>query len=400
MPDRFLPYGRQSIDDDDIAAVTAALRSDFLTTGPAVGAYELAFAVRTGARHAVACSSGTAGLHLAAMAVGLSPGDAAIVPTMTFLATANCVRYTGADVLFADVDPDSGLITPESAAEALSRAGARRTKALFVVQINGQCADMPRLAAFARAHGLAVVEDACHALGGTDGNGPVGACANSDYAVFSMHAVKTVTMGEGGVVTTNDAGAAAAMARLRNHGMERDPAKFTDKSLSFDADGKVNPWVYEMAGPGYNYRATDLQCALGLSQLKKLDRFVTRRADLVARYRRKLSGLAPAVVPVALTGHGLPAWHLCVVLIDFAAIGKSRAEVMRELSARGIGTQVHYIPVHRQPYYRAIDPQLSLPGSDSYYARALSLPLFIGMDEPDVDRVVETLAQALGPAAC
>lgn len=399
MDERFLPYGRQAVDDDDIAAVVAALRSDYLTTGPTVAAYEAAFSARTGAGYAVACSSGTAGLHLAAMAIGLGSGDAAIVPTMTFLATANCVRYMGADVLFADVDPDTGLITPETAAAALDRAGSRKTKALFVVQLNGQCADMSKLAAFARANNLTIVEDACHAIGGTDGNGPVGACANSDYAVFSMHAVKTVTMGEGGVVTTNDPHGAAAMARGRNHGMERDPARLTDRELSFDAAGKAQPWIYEMAEPGYNYRATDIQCALGLSQIKKLDRFVARRSELVARYRQQLQALAPKVAPVTLARHGIPAWHLFVVLIDFPTVGKPRAQVMRELSARGIGTQVHYIPVHRQPYYRAIEPELNLPGAEAYYARALSLPLFIGMENDEVDRVVDTLAQVLGLSA-
>jgi dTDP-4-amino-4,6-dideoxygalactose transaminase len=211
-----------------------------------------------------------------------------------------------------------------------------------------------------------------------------------------MHAVKTVTMGEGGVVTTNDPRGAAAMARGRNHGMERDPAQLTDKELSFDDLGKVRPWVYEMAEPGYNYRATDIQCALGLSQLKKLDRFVARRSDLVARYRQRIARLAPNVVPVTQARHGIPAWHLFVVLIDFSAISKPRAQVMRELSAQGIGTQVHYIPVHRQPYYRAIEPGLSLPGAEAYYARALSLPLFIGMEDAEVDRVVDSLAQVLG----
>jgi len=392
----YLPYGRQHIDEDDIRAVAEALRGDYLTTGPLVAAFEAEFAAKTGARHAVACANGTAGLHLAAMAMGLGPGDAAIVPTMTFLATANCVRYVGADVIFADVNPTSGLITPETAAAAMGRAGGRRVKALFVVHLNGQCADMPALRAFANANGLIVVEDACHALGGEVAGTPVGACAYGDMAVFSLHPVKTLTMGEGGVVTTADATVDRLLRRCRSHGIERDPEFFSNRAEGFDADGTPNPWYYEMAEPGYNYRATDFQCALGRSQLTKLDRFVARRAELVARYRKRLEGLAPIAVPLGLLAGGRPGWHLCPVLIDFAAAGKSRGNVMRELAARGVGTQVHYVPVHRQPYYQRMTPKLTLPGADAYYASVLSLPLFYGMTDEDADRVVGDLAAVLG----
>ncbi|MBL8806894.1 MAG: UDP-4-amino-4,6-dideoxy-N-acetyl-beta-L-altrosamine transaminase [Rhodospirillales bacterium] len=396
MAPAYLPYGRQSIDDDDVRAVAEALRGDYLTTGPLVAAFEKDFSAKTGAPHAVACSNGTAGLHLAAMAMGLGPGDAAIVPTMTFLATANCVRYVGADVVFADVDPSTGLITPETAAAALARASGRRVKALFVVHLNGQCADMPALAAFAKENGLLLVEDACHALGGEVAGTPVGSCAFGNFAVFSLHPVKTATMGEGGVVTTADPDLDRLMRRYRSHGMERDPAFFTSRPDGFDADGSANPWYYEMEAPGYNYRATDFQCALGRSQLSKLDRFVARRAELVARYRTRLEGLAPLAAPLGLLPGSRPGWHLCPALIDFKAAGKSRGKVMRELSALGIGSQVHYFPVHRQPYYRRIDPVLRLPGAEAYYERVLSLPLFYGMADEDVDRVVGALASVLG----
>ncbi len=392
----FLPYARQSIEDDDVRAVAEALRGDYLTTGPMVAAFETEFAAKTGARHAVACANGTAALHIAAMAIGLGPGDAAIVPTMTFLATANCVRYMGADVIFADVDPATGLITPETARVALARAGGRKVKALFVVHLNGQCVDMPGIAALARENGLKVVEDACHALGGEAAGTPVGACAWSDFAVFSLHPAKTVTMGEGGVVTTNDPEFDRRMRLARSHGLERNPSYFTNRELGFAPDGQPNPWYYEMAAPGYNYRATDFQCALGRSQLAKLDRFVARRAELAERYRARLDGLAPLAAPLGRVATGRPAWHLCPALIDFVAAGKDRGAVMRELSARGIGTQVHYIPVHRQPYYRAIDPALDLPGAEAYYARVLSLPLYVGLADEDVDRVVGELASVLG----
>jgi UDP-4-amino-4,6-dideoxy-N-acetyl-beta-L-altrosamine transaminase len=392
----FLPYGRQWIDEDDIRAVAEALRGDYLTTGPTVAAFETEFAAKTGAAHASACSNGTAGLHLAAMALGLGPGDAAIVPTLTFLATANCVRYVGAEVIFADVDPRTGLITPATAAAALARANGKRVKALFVVHLNGQCADMPALSAFAKANRLRIVEDACHALGGEVADTRVGACAFADFAVFSLHPVKTVTMGEGGVVTASDPELDRKVKRYRSHGMERDPARFSSRADGFDADGAPNPWYYEMAEPGYNYRATDFQCALGRSQLAKLDRFVARRTELEALYRARLASLAPLVAPLGLAGTGRPAWHLCPALIDFAAAGKSRGRVMRELAARGIGTQVHYFPVHRQPYYRALDPALDLPGAEAYYARALSLPLFYGMADAAVDRTIGALAAVLG----
>ncbi len=396
MTPPFLPYGRQSIDEEDIRAVVEVLRGEYLTTGPTVAAFEAEFAAKTGAAHASACSNGTAGLHLAAMALGLGPGDAAIVPTMTFLATANCVRYVGAEVVFADVDPLTGLITPETAAAALARVKGKRVKALFVVHLNGQCADMPGLSAFAKANGLRIIEDACHALGGEVAGTPVGACAYGDLAVFSLHPVKTVTMGEGGVVTTFDPQLDRLVKSYRSHGMERDPARFASRADGFDADGAPNPWYYEMAAPGYNYRATDFQCALGRSQLAKLDKFAARRVELEALYRARLASLAPLATPLGLAGTGRPAWHLCPALIDFAATGKTRGKVMRELSARGIGTQVHYFPVHRQPYYRAFDPTLALPGAEAYYARALSLPLFYGLADSDIDRVVGALAAVLG----
>jgi UDP-4-amino-4,6-dideoxy-N-acetyl-beta-L-altrosamine transaminase len=392
----FLPYGRQHIDDDDIAAVSAVLRGDWLTTGPAVDAFEAALADKVGARHAVACANGTAALHLAAMALDLGPGDRVIVPTMTFLATANAARYVGAEVVFADVDPETGLMGPDHLEAALAQGPAR---AVFPVHLNGQCADMAAIAAVARDHGLAVVEDACHVLGGSQaadgGVRPVGACAHSNMAVFSLHPVKVMTMGEGGVVTTNDDATAARLKRLRSHGMERDPARFTEADQAFDGAGNANPWYYEMAEPGYNYRATDIHCALGLSQLGKLDRFVTRRGALMALYDDLLAPLAPAVVPITRTGTGKPAWHLCAVRIDFAGLGIERSELVRRLHEQGIGTQVHYLPVHRQPYYRARYGGLALPGADAYYDRCLSLPLYYGMSDDDIRRTVTALRNSL-----
>jgi dTDP-4-amino-4,6-dideoxygalactose transaminase len=245
---------------------------------------------------------------------------------------------------------------------------------------------------------LAVVEDAAHAVGTTYGGNAqaqVGDCRYSRMAVFSFHPVKTIAMGEGGAVTTNDSALRERLTRLRSHGMVRDPATFENRDLAFDADGHANPWYYEMPEPGYHYRATDIQCALGLSQLHKLDRFAERRRHLMARYRDLLAPLAPLVRLAPAPTDCVPAWHLCTLLIDFAAVGTSRAQVMAALRARGIGSQVHYIPVHLQPYYRRRYGELRLPGAESYYARCLSVPLFPGMADGDVDRVVDALATAL-----
>lgn len=396
--DGFLPYGHQVVEDDDIAAVSAALRGDFLTTGPAVAQFETAFAARTGARYAIACSSGTAALHLATMALGLGPGDAAIVPSLTFLATANAIRFTGAEVIFADVDPTTGLLTAETLRAALKAKHTGKIKAVLPVHLAGMVADMNAIGAVARDAGLAVIEDACHALGAVEGDGAtVGACARSVLAAFSTHPVKTITTGEGGLVTTNDAALAERARRLRNHGMEHDPARWTDRNAGRDGDQPA-PWYYEMVEIGYNYRLTDIGCALGLSQLKKLDRFLKRRADLAARYDRELAALAPHVTIPARPARGITAWHLYAVQIDFAALKLRRGNVMRTLRAAGIGTQVHYIPVHRQPYYRHRYGDLALPGADAYYVRTLSLPLFPSMKDTAIDRVVDALKAALRPA--
>jgi UDP-4-amino-4,6-dideoxy-N-acetyl-beta-L-altrosamine transaminase len=382
--------------------VLEALRSPYLTTGPMIGRIERAFTAIAGAPHAVVCANGTAGLHLTALALGWKPGDAVIVPTLTFLATANCATYVGAEPIFADVDPDTGLLRPGDLEAALHRASGKKVKAAIPVHLNGQCCDMAALAEICRAKGITLVEDACHAIGSvTIGPGgkatPVGACTHSAAAVFSLHPVKTATMGEGGIVTTKDAGIARAVSELRNHGIIRDPARWQAREQSF-TDGQPNPWYYEMHAPGFNYRATDLQCALGLSQLNKLARFVTRRAKLVAQYDRMLAPLAPLVRPITRLPQQQPGWHLYVALIDFGAAGTSRSIVMKELTAAGIGTQVHYLPVHLQPYYRTRNSALDLPGARAYYERCLSLPLHPSMEPGDVERVVTALRAALGQA--
>lgn len=400
-PGSFLPYGRQCIEDDDIAAVEEVLRGDWLTTGPTVKAFEDKLCAITGAQYAVACANGTAALHLAALALSLTDGDDVVVPSMTFLATANAVRYVGAEVRFADVDPETGLLTAQSLEAAIEQTGPGKVRAVFPVHLNGQPVDMESVYESARKRGLDVVEDAAHALGSTytthDGEViRVGSCRHSVMTTFSFHPVKTVAMGEGGAVTTNSAELYARLLRYRNHGMSLDADSFRNRDMAFDAEGQLNPWYYEMAEPGFNYRASDIHCALGFSQLGKLDRFVQRRRELVALYDQRIEAYGLGVSPPVRREGCDVAWHLYAARIDFAALGGSRAAVMRALREKGIGSQVHYIPVHRQPYYQERYSTPVLVGADAYYARELSLPLFPAMSDADVDRVVQSLDEILG----
>ncbi len=388
-----LPYGRHLIEADDVAAVVALLQETLtgtapLTQGPRVGAFENALADKVGARFAVACASGTAALHMALRALDVDERHACIVPSITFLSTATAVRLCGAEVIFADVDPETGLMGPQHLAEALSRAD-RPVKAALPVHLGGRPCDMAGLAE--AAGDIALIEDGCHALGTTGPHGRVGDGRYSAATVFSFHPVKTIACGEGGAVTLNDPAMAQRLARLRNHGVTRDGALMTHPELSLDAHGEPNPWSYEQLELGFNYRMTEIEAALGLSQLSKLDRFAQRRRELSDLYDALLAPLAPHIRPVARGGAG-ESLHLYGVLIDFPALGLDRAALMRGLAARGIGTQVHYIPVYRQPYFTARYGPQRLPGAEAYYARALSLPLFAGMGEEDVRRVCAGLA--------
>lgn len=395
---RRLPYGRQSVDEDDIAAVAEVLRSDWLTTGPATEAFERELAETANARHAVACSSGTAALHLVSLALGLTQNDIAVVPAVTFLATANAPHLAGADIVFTDVNPETGLVTPETLQQAL--VNTTSAKAVFAVHLNGQMAPVEALAALANEHSMHLIEDGCHALGGryrcaNGEEGIVGDCRFSTATTFSFHPVKTITAGEGGAITTNDADLARQLRQLRNHGIEREPSRFRQPELARDADGSPNPWYYEMQSLGLNYRPSDIHCALGLSQLRKLSAFSARRRELMHLYDESIRELAPVVRPVPRVENGDLVLHLYAVLIDFDTAGTSRAAVMQALNKEGIGTQVHYIPVHQQPYYRERYGDSRLPGAEQYYARVLSLPFFPAMEDRDVERVVSALGKAL-----
>ena len=386
----FLPYGRHQIDEDDIAAVAEVLRSESLTGGPLVAHFEQMLSTRLHASDVVVCSNATAALHLATLALDLKPGDRVIVPSLTFLATASAAVYVGADVVFADVDPETGLMRASDLQAAFERAGGK-IRAVFPVHLNGGCVDLEAIADFAGRKSLAVVDDACHALGARLRGENIGNGRKSAMSIFSMHPVKTIAMGEGGAIATNDVLLAKRLRRFRNHGIVREPQQFTQPGEAYDSAGNLNPWYYEMPEPGFNYRASEINCALGISQLKKLDGFLARRKAIADRYDAAFTQLAPVLRPVSRVADCEGGWHLYPVLIDFAALGTTRARFMRALHDAGIGTQVHYLPVHRQPYWRGRQPSLNLPGADAYYAKCLSLPLFPAMREEDVDRVIVEL---------
>ncbi len=387
-----LPYGLHLIEADDVAAVTEVLTGPHLAQGPKVAAFEAALAAKVGAQAGVAASSGTAALHLALTALDVGPGDICIVPAITFLSTATAARMCGAEVAFADVDPVTGLMTAETLREAAARVQGP-VKAALPVHLGGRMCDMPALAKVAAEIGFLLVEDACHALGSVRSGDHAGGCAHSAAACFSFHPVKTIAAGEGGMVTTNDPKLAARMMRLRNHGVTHDPALMTDPELSLNEDGERHPWSYEQLELGFNYRMTDLEAALGLSQLGKLDRFVDRRAGLAALYDMLLEPLSGRLQPIQAARGEAPSLHLYAVRLDPDEL--NRDAVMRDLTSRGIGTQVHYIPLYRQPYFARRYGPMRLEGAETYYAGVLALPLYPAMTDQDVERVAAALTDML-----
>jgi perosamine synthetase len=385
---KVIGYGRQVIGDDDVAAVIAALRSDFLTQGEAVPRFEAALAERVSVRHAVAVSNGTAALHIACLAAGLNPSGRGVTSAITFVASANCIRYCGAKASVVDIEP--GGLGMSTAALGTQFARAHDTSVVVPVHVAGLSCGMAEIRAAAGA--CTVIEDASHALGGTDEDGrPVGSCAHSDMTTFSFHPVKPITTGEGGAVTTNDPELYRRLLLFRNHGIERQADRLQDRAQA------GAPWYYEQQVMGFNYRLTDLQAALGLSQLAKLDRFLARRRRIAASYDAAFAGLT-RLKPLQAGQRERSGLHLYVVDIDFAALGKSRAAVMTELRARGVGTQVHYIPIHHHPIHRNAAPE-SCPNAEHYYSRCLSLPLHAAMNDGDVTTVVDAVRSVVGVPA-
>lgn len=388
----FLAYGRQSIDDDDIAAVTRALRSDFLTSGPEVTAFEDEFAAMCGAAHAIAFSNATTALHAAVLAAGIGPGDRVLTSPNTFLSSANCAAFAGATPDFVDIDPVSHNLDTA----ALEAAWTDDVKAVIPVAYAGQPADMPRIAAIARARGAVIIEDASHGTGGgffREGKSwKTGAHPWADMTVFSFHPVKTLTTGEGGMLATNDDELARKVRLFRSHGVERDPSRFEGFGATSGPLAEVGPWVYEMHELGHNHRITDIQCALGRSQLRKLPGFIKRRQEIVACYSAAFYDLPWLSTPGLTVAEDRDeiSWHLYTVEIDFPKISHTRTEVMAALRETGVGSQVLYIPVHLQPWYRrtyGYGPG-KCPVAEEFYARCLSLPLHPSLTDEDVSRVI------------
>lgn len=383
-----IPYGRQDISEEDIAAVCAVLQSDFLTQGPAIERFERAVAEHCGARHAVAVSNATAALHIACLALDLGPGALAWTSPNTFVASANCARYCGADVDFIDIDPVSWNLSPTLLAQRLKEARAlgRLPKVLVPVHFSGQSCDMEEIGRLAHEYGVAVIEDASHAIGASFLDAAVGCCKYSDCAVFSFHPVKIVTTGEGGIIVTNHDDLAARLQRLRSHGITRDASVMVEKN--------PGPWYYEQLELGYNYRMTDIQAALGASQMTRLGGFVARRRELAARYDHLLADL-PLQLPVQ-DARAQSSWHLYVVRLHLDEIGRSHRQVFEALRQAGIGVNMHYIPVHLQPYYRALGfAEGHCPEAERHYGEAISLPLYPALSEANQDYIATTLRDLL-----
>lgn len=379
-----IPYGRQDISDDDIEAVVATLKSDFLTQGPCVPAFEDALCKHTGAAFSVAVNSATSALHIAYLALGLGPEDELWTSPVTFVATANAALYCGASVRFIDIDPATYVICLdrlEEQLEARQRSGLKLPKIVAPVHLAGQSCDMVRLAALAEHYGFRVVEDASHSIGASFANEPVGSCAHSDICVFSFHPVKIITTAEGGLATTNDLALAERMRLLRSHGITRDA-----KAMSEPDEG---PWYYEQIDIGFNYRMTEMQAALGISQMTRLGAFVDRRHDRARVYETALAGL-PLRLPHQAAGQR-SALHLYPVLVTDEA-NMDRRTLFDALRAAGLGVNVHYIPVYRQPHYRRLgQPQGDCPVAEDYYARAISIPLYAGLSDEDQAFVIDQL---------
>ena len=372
----FLPYGHQSIDEADIQAVVDTLRSDWLTTGPRVAEFEEAFAVRTGARHAVSFSSGTAALHAAAFTAGLEAGDEAITSPFTFVATSNCVLYQNAVPVFADVSPDTLNLDPDLAAARVTS----RTRVILPVDYAGHPADMTPIMELAERRGLVVIEDASHALGAEYKGRPVGSVAH--MTVFSFHPVKHITTGEGGMVTTGNPKFAETLRRFRNHGISSDARQRQS----------AGQWHYEMVLLGFNYRLTDIACALGIQQLKKLDANLLRRRQIAERYTAAFREI-PELISPAVRDEVNPAWHLYPIRLNRGKLKTDRGQVFQALRAENIGVNVHYIPVHRHPYYseRFGYRGGEYPVAEDAYDRLISLPMFHGMTDEDVDDVIRAV---------
>jgi UDP-4-amino-4,6-dideoxy-N-acetyl-beta-L-altrosamine transaminase len=383
-----IPYGRQSISEADIEAVGEVLRSDFLTQGPVVPAFEEALAALCGADHGVAMNSATSALHLACVALGVGPGDSVWTSPVTFVASSNAALYCGAGADFVDIDERTYNMCPLRLEQKLDRAAEAGTlpKVIIPVHLAGQSCDMAAIHAAASRHGVRIIEDASHAIGGSYQAEPVGNCKYSDITVFSFHPVKIVTTGEGGMAMTNDRELAELMRLDRTHGITRDP-----EQLRHD---DVGPWYYEQQRLGFNYRMTDISAALGLSQLTRIEQFLERRREIAAAYDSAFADL-PVTTPWQHPDTA-SAWHLYIIRIDRRRTALSHREVFDALRAAGVGVNLHYIPVYRQPYYRALGfGQGHCPNAEAYYAEAISLPMYPGLSDEEQQQVIAAVTKAV-----
>jgi UDP-4-amino-4,6-dideoxy-N-acetyl-beta-L-altrosamine transaminase len=383
-----IPYGKQEISEADIRAVVDVLRSDWLTQGPAVPAFEKAVAGYCHAQHAVAVNNGTSALHLACLALDVGPGDHVWTSAITFVASANCARYCGAEVDLVDIDPHTYNMSVEALAAKLGRAQLTGSlpKVVVPVHLCGQSCDMAAVHALSRRYGFRIIEDASHAIGGRYRGEPVGNCRYSDIAVFSFHPVKVITTAEGGMTMTNDAALAKRMQLLRTHGITRD-----DRDMEREVDG---PWYYEQIVLGFNYRMTDIQAALGLSQMDRVDEFVAARNRIAARYDTLLAEI-PVMTPWQHPDT-VSARHLYVVRLKLKEIRSSRRDVFEAMRRAGIGVNLHYIPIYRQPYYAKLGTSgVDCTEAERYYAEAITLPLYPGLTEAQQDRVCAALDVSL-----
>lgn len=388
-----IPYGKQYIDEDDIKAVTDVLRGSWLTQGPKIAEFEHAVANYVGTKYAVAVNSGTSALHLTALVAGISPGKSLVTSPITFVATANAALYAGGEVLFADVDPETINLSSEALSTVVHINS--NVQAIVPVHFAGLPCDMSEIKSIADSVNAVVIEDAAHALGAKYPNGKmVGCCSHSLMTIFSFHPVKAIAAGEGGMITTNDENVYHQLLRLRSHGInkETDPLIYPDQQ---DKDGLPAQWYYEMQELGYNYRITDIQCALGLSQLAKLDLFIERRRELVKKYDQAFEGISHCR-PAQTVGRNESGHHLYVLRIDFDSIGISRQRFMKELRERDIGTQVHYIPVPMQPMYKQLGYEANhYFHAMEYYNEAISIPLYYSLTDDEQTQVINSIQQLL-----
>lgn len=381
-------YGKQNINEDDIKAVESILHSDFLTQGPAIDQFERCVADYCGVKHAVAVTNATSALHIACMTAGLGKGDVLWTSPITFVASANCGRYCGADVDFVDIDSKTYNMSVDALEKKLeeARRNGKLPKVVVPVHLAGQSCDMRRIHELSLEYGFTILEDASHALGADYLNGKVGSCEFSDMAVFSFHPVKIITTGEGGMVLTNNEELYEKLRLYRSHGITREAPRMTHES-----DG---PWYYQQIELGFNYRMTDIQAALGCSQMQRLDEFVARRRYLAKRYDEMLKDL-PLAVPYVMP-NAVPSWHIYIVRMDFARVKKSKQKIFEEMKERGIALNLHYIPVHTQPYYEKLGhvPK-ECPEALRYYEEAITLPLYFGLKDEDQENIVKTLGDVL-----